>query len=76
MAPKLPRTTAKKILRALKKAGFYVHHQTGSHKILFHESREDLTVVVPDHPGDLKVGTLSSIIKQADLSVDDFINLL
>ena len=34
--PKLPRISAKKVLRALLRAGFYIHHQTGSHVNLRH----------------------------------------
>ena len=34
--PKLPRVTAKRVLRALLKEGFYIHHQTGSHVNLRH----------------------------------------
>lgn len=72
---KLPRVKPKQMIRALKRGGFYVDHISGSHYILY---RDDKTppVTVPFHNKELKIGTLSSIIKQAKLSVDEFIELL
>lgn len=71
---KLPQISAKKCLRALKKAGFYVRRQRGSHIIL---RRDDpfAQTVVPNHK-ELDRGTLRSIIRQADLSIDEFVGLL
>ncbi len=73
--PKVPRIKPKKVIKALKKAGYYVDHQTGSHAILYKSNRANL-VTVPMHNKDLKVGTMSSIIKQAGLTVQEFINHL
>jgi len=61
------------VIRALVRNGFVVDHTTGSHYILI---REKLRVVVPFHNRDLKRGTLASIIAQAGLSVEEFIELL
>jgi predicted RNA binding protein YcfA (HicA-like mRNA interferase family) len=36
MSQHLPALTAKDVLRALKRAGFFVHHTSGSHYILKH----------------------------------------
>ncbi|MBI1982836.1 MAG: type II toxin-antitoxin system HicA family toxin [Acidobacteria bacterium] len=74
--PKLPRITAKEVLRALLRAGFYIHHQTGSHVNLRHHTRLHLHVVIPRHGGDLAPKTLKSIIAQAELSVDEFSQLI
>jgi predicted RNA binding protein YcfA (HicA-like mRNA interferase family) len=63
------------VVSALKRAGFVEHHQKGSHLFLWNESRRLMTTV-PQHPGDLKLGTLRSIIKQAGLNEDQFLNLL
>jgi len=71
---KLPRVSGRKCIKTLKKAGFYVLRQRGSHIIL----RRDVPfseVIVPDHK-ELDRGTLRSIIRQADLDVKEFINLL
>jgi len=66
----------KEVLRALLKAGFYVHHQTGSHARLFHQTRSHLKATIPIHPGDLPIPILKSIIRQAGLTNDEFMKLL
>jgi predicted RNA binding protein YcfA (HicA-like mRNA interferase family) len=46
MAKKLPVLKAKGVVRALLKAGFYVHHQTGSRARLLHRTNPEAHVVV------------------------------
>ncbi|MFN0101540.1 MAG: type II toxin-antitoxin system HicA family toxin [Bryobacteraceae bacterium] len=72
---KLPILSPKEVLRVLLGAGFYIHHQTGSHARLFHSTRPD-RVTVPIHPGDLPAFVLMSIIRQAGLTKEEFIGLL
>jgi len=74
--PKLPRITPKKLLRILLRAGFYIHHHTGSHANLRHSAKIHLRLVVPRHGGDLAPKTLKSIISQAEMTVDEFVALL
>jgi predicted RNA binding protein YcfA (HicA-like mRNA interferase family) len=74
--PRLPRVTPRKLLRALLRAGFYIHHQTGSHANLRHPEKSHLHVVVPRHSGDLAPKTIKSIIVQCELTVDEFVTLL
>jgi len=74
--PDLPALTPKKVLRALKKAGLYIHHQRGSHIYLKHPEHPDLLLGVPNHPRDLKKGTLSGIIKRSGLTDKEFKELL
>lgn len=74
--PKLPRLTSRKVLAALLRAGFYVHHQTGSHVNLRHKIKSDIHIVIPRHNKSLALGTLRSIIKQAELKVEEFIKFL
>jgi predicted RNA binding protein YcfA (HicA-like mRNA interferase family) len=71
---KLPHISGKECIQALSKVDFYIKRQTGSHVIL---RRDDpfAQVVVPDHR-ELDSGTLRAIIRQAGLSVDEFIELL
>ncbi len=73
MTPKLPSVKPKLVIRALKRSGFVVHHITGSHYILKKDIRR---VSVPYHNKDLKPGTLASVIKQAGLTVEEFVELL
>lgn len=72
--PKLPATSAKKVIKALEKLGFKVYRQTGSHIHLWNEER-NLVVTVPNHP-ELAKGTLISIMKQARLEKKEFIAAL
>ena len=64
-----PVLTPRKVIRALERAGFVVHHATGSHYILKHAENPRLRVTVAYHSKDLKRSALKSIIKQAGLSV-------
>ena len=76
MSLALPVVKAKQCLRALERAGFYVRHSTGSHARLFHRTKLGLRVTVPIHNRDLPPATLKSILRQADLSVEEFTKLL
>lgn len=64
-------------IKALAKFGFYAtRHRKGSHVVLCKESTEGaILVVVPLHK-ELKTGTLRGIIRQAKISVDDFVSVL
>jgi len=74
--PKLPRITSRKLLQVLLRSGFYIHHQTGSHANLRHNSKLHLHLVVPRHSGDLAPKTIKSIISQAEMTVEEFVSLL
>jgi predicted RNA binding protein YcfA (HicA-like mRNA interferase family) len=69
---KLPVLSAKAVIKTLGKFGFIVYRQTGSHIHLWNEARR-LLVTVPNHP-ELAKGTLLSIIKQAKLERDEFLD--
>ncbi len=73
---KLPALKPQRVLRALGRAGFYVDRTSGSHYLLKHPANPALRVIVPYHNKDLKAGTLLSIIKQADMTIEAFIALL
>ena len=71
---KLPVVSGAQCVKALEKAGFVVYRQRGSHITLVRtEPRAQTTV--PNHK-ELDRGTLRAIIRQAGLSVDEFIALL
>jgi predicted RNA binding protein YcfA (HicA-like mRNA interferase family) len=67
--------SSKEVIKALKKAGFNIHHQKGSHISLRRKSPPPNRIVVPAHK-ELKAGMLRAIIRQAGLSVEDFLELL
>jgi len=73
---KLPRITGDEAVRALKRAGFVVDRQRGSHVILVHAQNRK-RIVIPVHAGKIvKPGTLSGILDDAGLSTEEFIALL
>lgn len=76
MARQLPVLRAKEIVQALERAGFYIHHTTGSHVQLKHPQKPGLRVTVPYHPGDVPRGILHAILRQAGLSREEFVRLL
>ena len=72
---KLPVVSGEQVIKALRRAGIYVHHQKGSHVTHRKEENPQVRVVVPIHHV-VKKGTLRSIIKDAGLTVGEFVELL
>ncbi|AKG91616.1 putative periplasmic or secreted lipoprotein [Geoglobus ahangari] len=73
---KLPVVSGEDVIKALHKAGFKVVRQKGSHVRMEKRTEEGtIKVTVPLHRS-LKKGTLRIILKQAGLSVEEFIKLL
>ena len=70
--PKLPVVSGKECRKALGKLGFEEVRQRGSHVVM---KRDESGCVVPMH-GEIKTGTLSGILKQAGVSVEEFIEAL
>jgi predicted RNA binding protein YcfA (HicA-like mRNA interferase family) len=71
---KLPRISGKECIQALQRAGFYFKRQERSH-IILRRDNPPTQVAVHNH---LKPdwGTLRAIIRQAGLSIEEFIRLL
>lgn len=68
---KLPRLTADEVIRVLERVGFFLARQSGSHKI--YKNAEGRRVTVPYHRGKtLHPRVLQSILRDADLSVEEF----
>lgn len=64
------------LVRAMKRAGWREHHQTGSHLFLWHPEQRR-TAIIPVHAGKtIRLGTLKSILDNANLDVDELIHLL
>ena len=70
--PKLPRVSGAAIVRALERLGFEKARQSGSHVIM---RRGTKGCVVPLH-SEVKVGTLAGVLRQAEISAEDFIGAL
>ena len=74
--PKLPSVSGDRVVRALKRAGFVALRQKGSHVSLERRASDRIfKTVVPMHT-QLAKGTLSDILKQSGLSVEEFLELL
>jgi len=66
--PKFPGLSGKDIIRALEKLGFQVARQSGSHIMM---KRGEKGCVVPNHK-EVKVGTVNGLLRQAEVSAEDF----
>jgi len=73
--PKLPVVSGVEVAKALAKIGYEVDHQTGSHLILRQKEYPHRRITVPMH-GEIAKGTLRAIIRQAGLTVEEFIELV
>lgn len=73
--PPLPVLAPSQVVRILEKLGFREHRQHGSHLIMIRDGSRHQPVV-PMHNKDVKKGTLRSIIRQAGLTVEEFVDLL
>lgn len=71
MSPRLPRVTAGQILRVLRRLGFEEVRSSRSQRIL--RNAEGKRVTEPSHAGQvLHPKILQSILRDADLSLDEF----
>ena len=76
MSPRLPRITAFELLKALRRDGWQAIRQRGSHIALKHAIKKG-RITVPNHSGIIiKPKTLETILKQAELTIDELRELL
>ena len=65
--PNLPILKTQKFVKILKKLGFFLHHQTGSHAQFKHLDGRRTTISI--HPGkDIPTGTLRAILRDIKIS--------
>lgn len=75
MGTKTPRVTGKMVVAALRRGGFELSHVRGSHHYLRRAGGR--IVPVPVHAGEtVPVGTLRSILRLAEITVEEFVTLL
>jgi predicted RNA binding protein YcfA (HicA-like mRNA interferase family) len=73
---KVPSLDAERIIKALQRDGWVLVRQRGSHvRLQKNLESEVLKITIPKHYP-VKRSTLSHILKQARISVDDFISLI
>ena len=75
MGSKYPLLSAREIVTALRKIGFVEVSQRGSHRKLRNDSDPVRTVIVPMHD-EVARGTLRSILEQANIDLETFLDLL
>jgi predicted RNA binding protein YcfA (HicA-like mRNA interferase family) len=77
MSPDVPVLKPRIVLRALLRAGFVIHLQKGSHTQLRNPGKAHLRVTNPRHDSfDLPKSVLRSILRQAEITVEEFLDLL
>jgi len=64
--------SSKIIIKTLEKKGFYFVSQKGSHVKYRKTGKPTLTVIIPADRKEIPLGTFRSILRQANLSEDDF----
>jgi predicted RNA binding protein YcfA (HicA-like mRNA interferase family) len=72
VASRLPALRPERIVRALQGCGLVIKRQTGSHVILVKVGLQR-PVVVAMHQRELPRGTVADILKQAQVSIDEFV---
>jgi predicted RNA binding protein YcfA (HicA-like mRNA interferase family) len=74
---KLPRVSSEKVIRPLVRAGFEANRKRGkgSHTLMVRREPELVVFTVPDRK-EMPKGTLRAILRQAGLSVDQFVDLM
>jgi len=74
MASQLPVLSGREVVRVFGKFGWMFARQTGSHIILT-KPGEIATLSVPDHK-EVARGTLRSLIRTANLTVEQFVSMI
>jgi len=70
---RLPVVSGREIIKALGRIGYYVRDQESSHVHLRHPQRKPLTIL---YHKEIARGTLRAIIRDAELTVEEFRELL
>lgn len=68
--PKLVPISHRELARKLRRAG-YVEIRTSRHPVYYLAVR-NITIPVPNHPGDVPKGTLRAIVREMGLDVTEF----
>ena len=70
--PKLPHVSGRDAVRAFERLGFVQLRQKGSHLIM---RRGAVGCIIPMHR-EIKIGTLTGVLRQAGVSAEEFIDAL
>lgn len=72
---RLPTISGREAVRAFERHGYEVDRQRGSHIILRQLDKPHRRLTVPNHKT-ISKGTLRALIRQAGLTIDEFVGLL
>jgi predicted RNA binding protein YcfA (HicA-like mRNA interferase family) len=72
---RLPQVSGRDAVGVLRQVGYEQDHQRGSHIVMRQVETPHRRITVPDHNPVAK-GTLRAIIRQAGLTVEEFVELL
>ena len=76
MSPKLPVISGRKAVEVFERIGYKAIRQRGCHIRLRDENNpQHLPLTIPDHK-ELKFGLLRKLIRDAGITVEDFLKLL
>lgn len=73
---KLPILSAHEIIKILEKEEFRILRQKGSHISLYKKTEKKTLLVVIPNKKEIKIGTLIGILKQANITREEFVDLL
>lgn len=74
--PRAPTVSSRKFINVLKRKGFVLHRVRGSHHIYVRKS-DQLSVSVPVHAGrDLGRGIMRALLKDAEITLEEFLEFL
>ncbi len=66
--------SGKELIKALRRIGYYVDHQTGSH-VFMHNLEMNRSIIIPNHK-EIRKGTLNNILKKVNLTIDELKDLI
>ena len=72
---KIPVVSGRQLMKALKKIGYELDHQKGSHMILRHRQPPHRRLTIPDHK-EITKGTLRNILREGGLTVEELVSIL
>jgi len=72
---RLPVVSGRQLVKALSRIGYLQDHQKGSHIILRKDFPPYRRLTVPDHK-EIAKGTLRSILREAGLTLEEFLEIL
>ena len=66
--------SGREVVKALRRIGFVVDHQRGSH-VFLHNLEKNISVIIPNHK-EIKRGTLNAVLKKAGITLDQLRELV